>query len=106
VLIAAAGAANVLRIDLSKADLAAVGTDDPFASLAEAVGRLADAGEKIDHLEEFVTQSKEAILDLVRWSVAVGRAADVAIASHAAEAMRVRWTAHLVRSRSCPSNGA
>lgn len=60
--------ANVLAIDLGK-ELSQGRPRDarPFPiRLADAAGSLADAAEKIDHLEEFAVQAREAVLGVTR----------------------------------------
>ncbi|WP_155935155.1 hypothetical protein [Methylobacterium sp. 10] len=42
---------------------------DILRPIADAAGRFADACEKIDHLEEFVTIAKEANLDIFYWAL-------------------------------------
>ncbi|WP_108681125.1 hypothetical protein [Methyloceanibacter sp. wino2] len=42
---------------------------DPLRTLADAVGRFADACEKIDHLEEFVALARRANVDVMHWIV-------------------------------------
>jgi hypothetical protein len=63
-------AANTLHQDLSS--VAALGqskrrNDASLEALADAAGRFADACEKIDHLEEFVEQARDANCDVIRW---------------------------------------
>jgi hypothetical protein len=42
---------------------------DPLRLFADAAGRFADACEKIDHVEEFIPQAREANADIFRWLV-------------------------------------
>ena len=63
-------AANTLVQDLGAAefDTHAFGPQiDGLRILADATGRFADACEKIDHLEEFVSIAKTANLDIAKW---------------------------------------
>lgn len=63
-------AANTLHQDLSKVSFecsAAAKQIDPLRVLADAVGRFADACEKIDHLEEFLSLARTANRDVVAW---------------------------------------
>jgi hypothetical protein len=67
-------AANTLHQDLSKESYARPKNSeqiDPLRSFADAAGRFADACEKIDHLEDFLTIAKEANRDLTRWIMRV-----------------------------------
>lgn len=43
---------------------------DPFRAFADASGRFADACEKIDHLEEFVSLARQANVDIFLWILA------------------------------------
>lgn len=75
-------AANTLMQDLSQIEFhtgAEQSNRDPRGSLAEAVGRFADACEKIDHMEEFVSMAKTANKDITQWivSTCVGRDLDI-----------------------------
>ena len=67
VLSATAGAANLLRIRLHEAAPAPDGLVPDWPALAQAVGGLADAAEKIDHLEDFRPVADAATLALARW---------------------------------------
>jgi hypothetical protein len=64
-------AANTLLQDLSKADLTskqpASNQIDPLRVLADAMGRFADACEKIDHFEDNHTLAFDANIDVIRW---------------------------------------
>ncbi len=63
-------AANTLHQDLSKENLSAETVApqvDPLRALADAAGRFADACEKIDHMEEFVTIARKANRDIIHW---------------------------------------
>ncbi|WP_296097881.1 hypothetical protein [uncultured Agrobacterium sp.] len=42
---------------------------DPLRSLADAAGRFADACEKIDHLEDFLSIARPANLDVLNWTL-------------------------------------
>jgi hypothetical protein len=42
---------------------------DPVYRLADAAGRFADACEKIDHLEEFMTIARQANIDVLKWTI-------------------------------------
>lgn len=44
---------------------------DPVYVLADAAGRFADACEKIDHLEEFVSLARKANSDLMLWVLSI-----------------------------------
>jgi hypothetical protein len=43
---------------------------DVLRPFADAAGRFADACEKIDHLEEFLTQARTANADVLKWILA------------------------------------
>jgi hypothetical protein len=64
-------AANTLLQDLSKADLLSksLSSDqiDPLRVFADAMGRFADACEKIDHFEDNHALALRANVDVVRW---------------------------------------
>jgi hypothetical protein len=64
-------AANTLLQDLSKADLSskhpASDQIDPLRVFADAMGRFADACEKIDHFEDNHTLALDANIDVIRW---------------------------------------
>lgn len=65
-------AANTLHQDLGKENIlvAETGTQvDPLRTLADAAGRFADACEKIDHLEEFVSMARDANRDIICWTL-------------------------------------
>lgn len=74
VLSATAGAANLLRIRLAEAARPEAGLVADWATLAQAAGRLADAAEKIDHLEDFRPVADAATLALARWCLAAPHA--------------------------------
>lgn len=40
---------------------------DRLYVIADAAGRFADACEKVDHMEEFIPQAKQANIDVMRW---------------------------------------
>ncbi len=44
---------------------------DRVYALADAAGRFADACEKVDHVEEFIPQAKQANIDVMRWVFSV-----------------------------------
>jgi hypothetical protein len=71
VLLGTAGAANLLRLDLSRHDLPACDASDPLRALASAVGAFADGCEKIDHLEDFRPPAVAGVLGLAAWCSAV-----------------------------------
>jgi hypothetical protein len=77
ILMPAISAANLFRVDLSQVTLAAREIGDPLRSLADPVGRFADACEKVDHLEDFSELAKAALVDIVAWC---SSAADVSLA--------------------------
>jgi hypothetical protein len=74
-------AANALHQDLSAVVFSPLPSSqvDPVYTLAEAAGRFADACEKIDHLEEFLSIAQKANLDLLKCTVtfAVDRKMDL-----------------------------
>lgn len=76
VLLGTAGAANLLRLDLSRHDLPACDAADPLRAFASAAGAFADGCEKIDHLEDFRPPAVAGVLALAAWCSAV---ADLAI---------------------------
>jgi hypothetical protein len=57
--------------------------DDPLRVLADAVGRFADACEKIDHMEDFTGIARTANRDVASWLVteASHRAFDFQVAA-------------------------
>ena len=68
----ALSAANTLHQRLVREEIGASGTreTDLFLQYADAAGRFADACEKIDHLEDFITIAKDANIDIIRWVIA------------------------------------
>jgi hypothetical protein len=62
-------AANTLHQHLGQAEIqiTSAAQFDPVYQLADAAGRFADACEKIDHLEEFVSIAKNANIDVLAW---------------------------------------
>jgi len=46
---------------------------DPLYTFADAAGRFADACEKIDHAEEYVSIARRANCDIVHWVIAFAR---------------------------------
>lgn len=61
-------AANVLHQHLQLKDAQAFKSQiDPLRNFADAAGRFADACEKIDHLEEFLTIARTANEDVLSW---------------------------------------
>jgi hypothetical protein len=63
-------AANTLHQDFSRENFERGLTRaqiDPLRTLADATGRFADACEKIDHLEDFLTIAREANRDIMDW---------------------------------------
>jgi hypothetical protein len=70
-ILVALSAANTLLQDLSKADLSAKQSAsdqiDPLRIFADAMGRFADACEKIDHFEDNHTIALDANIDVIRW---------------------------------------
>jgi hypothetical protein len=67
-------AANTLHQRLDASDLTAKVRNlqiDLIRPLADAAGRFADACEKIDHLEDFLTIARSANEDILRWILAV-----------------------------------
>jgi hypothetical protein len=67
-------AANTLHQELDKAN---IGLDtvpsDRFRGLADAAGRFADACEKIDHMEDFLSLARTANLDILGWVLAMAQ---------------------------------
>jgi hypothetical protein len=63
-------AANTLHQDLSKTT-STIGVTrrnvDALLEFADAAGRFADACEKIDHLEDFLSIARDANRDIIRW---------------------------------------
>ncbi|MDR6872062.1 hypothetical protein J2Y55_003078 [Bosea sp. BE125] len=64
-------AANTLHQRLDAFEAKNVGQQDHLLVLTDAAGRFADACEKIDHLEEFVSIAREANLDILNWILVV-----------------------------------
>ncbi len=69
-------AANVLHQRLEVSDVlqrpASMSLQiDPMRPLADAAGRFADACEKIDHLEDFLSMAKLANEDVLWWALAI-----------------------------------
>ncbi|MEJ0097306.1 MAG: hypothetical protein WDM84_04395 [Bauldia sp.] len=65
-------AANTMHQDLSKEALPFESTtaEEPqILQFADAAGRFADACEKIDHLEEFLPQARQANVDIASWII-------------------------------------
>ncbi len=61
-------AANTLHQRLDKNhNHTSIPTSDSFKFFVDAVGRFADACEKQDHLEEFITQARDANRDIFTW---------------------------------------
>jgi hypothetical protein len=66
--------ANTLHQDLRKEQFAPANRTtqlDPLRTFADAAGRFADACEKIDHLEEFLSLAKIANRDVVGWAISI-----------------------------------
>jgi hypothetical protein len=64
--------ANTLHQDLSKENFGTESASrqvDPLRGLADASGRLADACEKIDHMEEFLSIARKANRDIMAWLI-------------------------------------
>ncbi|WP_421445726.1 hypothetical protein [Agrobacterium tumefaciens] len=74
-------AANTLQQDLSreKFEDGASRGNDLFSFFADASGRFADACEKIDHMEDFVSIARDANKDITQWImwIAVERELDL-----------------------------
>lgn len=73
-------AASTLSQDLSKelrSGMQFQPQGDEFRVLADAVGRFADACEKIDHLEEFLAIALTANGDILNWILAFGAKRDL-----------------------------
>lgn len=69
-VLVALSAANTLHQDLSKDELRqsdASDQIDPLRQFADAAGRFADACEKIDHMEDFVSIAKASNKDIMSW---------------------------------------
>ncbi|MFH1554745.1 MAG: hypothetical protein ABII76_07785 [Pseudomonadota bacterium] len=64
-------AANTLHQKLDSFAPKRVSHQDHLLVLTDAAGRFADACEKIDHLEEFVSIAREANLDILNWIMVV-----------------------------------
>lgn len=65
-------AANTLHQDLGREKFEfgqAQKQLDPLRTFADAAGRFADACEKIDHLEDFLTLAKKANRDVTSWVI-------------------------------------
>ena len=64
-------AANTLHQNLSEANITVSSNSqfDPVYRLVDAAGRFADACEKIDHLEEFMTIARQANIDVLKWVI-------------------------------------
>jgi hypothetical protein len=65
-------AANTLHQDLSNESFVAELQSkqvDPLRGFADASGRFADACEKIDHMENFISIARKANLDIMIWLV-------------------------------------
>ncbi len=70
---------------------------DIVTDLADCAGRFADACEKIDHLEEFVSIANQANLDVIAWTLAAAQSADLDIeAAIALRRMELRKRAFFV----------
>jgi hypothetical protein len=71
-LLVVLSAANTLHQDLGKTN---VGVDtvqpDRLRSFADAAGRFADACEKIDHMEDFLSVARTANVDILAWVLAM-----------------------------------
>jgi hypothetical protein len=71
-LLVVLSAANTLHQDLKSENFessTAKDQIDPLRSFTDAAGRFADACEKIDHLEEFVSLARTANHDILRWII-------------------------------------
>jgi hypothetical protein len=70
-ILIALSAANTLHQDLSTMDLkpklCSSNEVDPLRVFAEAVGRFADACEKLDHLEDSYAMACDANIDVLSW---------------------------------------
>jgi hypothetical protein len=68
----ALSAANTLQQDLSSLPpkRPRIEQVDPLRVFADAVGRFADACEKLDHLEDSFALARNANIDIVQWLVA------------------------------------
>jgi hypothetical protein len=79
-------AANTLAQDLS---VEVIGTGrscrkDEISRYVDAMGRFADACEKLDHLEDFWTIARTANRDITDWLVSAAREHDIDLSSAAA----------------------
>ena len=64
-------AANTLMQNLGETPTKMIMSNDIMVPFAEASGRFADACEKIDHLEEFVPQARQANSDVMSWVITI-----------------------------------
>jgi hypothetical protein len=65
-------AANTLHQELCAIDLGTVTPQiEPLYVLADAAGRFADACEKIDHMEEFISIARRANADVMTWVMSI-----------------------------------
>jgi hypothetical protein len=87
-------AANTLHQDLRKENFSAdgLGQDPSFEIFADAAGRFADACEKIDHLEEFVSIARHANRDVLLWAISAAERRNIDIISEV-EARRAELAA-------------
>lgn len=70
VCLSAANALNQhIQVDIDSRMAERYDQVDPLRSLADATGRFADACEKIDHMEDFLSIARLANLDVLSWAV-------------------------------------
>jgi hypothetical protein len=65
-------AANTLHQELGRAEWptrASCKQNDPIYVLADMAGRFADACEKVDHMEEFISIARQANAEVVQWVI-------------------------------------
>lgn len=65
--------ANCLHQHLDKSDVRSLASHekkyDSLRTIADAAGRFADACEKIDHMEDFLTIARNANIDVLNWTL-------------------------------------
>jgi len=82
-LLVGLSAANTLHQDLSAATRSILRNSqvDPIYAFADAMGRFADACEKIDHLEEFLSIARQANVDVLNWTIRTASERQIDLAS-------------------------
>lgn len=70
VCLSAANALNQrIQVDIDSRVAERYDQVDPLRSFADATGRFADACEKIDHMEDFLSIARHANVDVLMWTV-------------------------------------